>query len=299
MAKQAKIPIEGKAIRFAPGRNNEPLTALWKVWAEGNEVYAASRSAAGSIHISIHESGQVHCRLGTKLKQDFAPIMPLRSGAWFHAFELRFLWSAGALSPVGQRESLKTKMGHLIQTPEGFVLHANLIIGASGTALDSSLPVELTGQTLWRRRLRNGRVAVLVGRMLPLDEQNRERVRYIREELKVQVTFTTTPKTKYFELHDMHWSPKGGNVILVIPMGEEAFRSEQEIHSADQLSSGLQRLSLSKPPHRRRLDCARRKQGRGRRSGGVCRTDRTNKRTPEARRTRIVDHANRARKPDR
>src|SRR5208337_4353142 len=120
MAKQAKLPIEGKAIRFAPGRNDKPLTALWKVWAEGNEVYATSRFTGQSIHISVHESGQVHCRLATKQKQDF--------------------------SPLGPRESLKNKLGHLIPTPEGLVLHANLIIGASGTPLYSPLPVELTSQ---------------------------------------------------------------------------------------------------------------------------------------------------------
>src|SRR5208337_1100837 len=144
MAKQAKLPIEGKAIRFAPGRNDKPLTALWKVWAEGNEVYATSRFTGQSIHISVHESGQVHCRLATKQKQDFAPLTRVGSGPWFHAFEVRFLWSPGALSPIGPRESLKNKLGHLIPTPEGLVLHANLIIGASGTPLYSPLPVELT-----------------------------------------------------------------------------------------------------------------------------------------------------------
>ena len=229
MTKQAKLPIEGKAIRFAPGRNASPLTTFWKVWAEGNEVYALTRSFSGSMHISVHETGQVHYRLATKQKLEFAPVMPLEGGAWFHAFEIRFLWSAGAHSPVGQRESLRSKMGYLLDTPEGFVFHANLIIGASGTPLDSSLPVNLAGATLWRTRLRDGRIAVLIARLLPLDDVNRERIRYFREELGVHATFPTMPKTKYIELHSMHWSPEGGNVILVVPMGEEAFRSEQEI----------------------------------------------------------------------
>lgn len=237
MAKQAKLPIEGKAIRFAPGRNASPLTALWKVWAEGNEVYAATRSFSGSTHISVHETGQVHYRLATKQKLEFAPVMPLEGGAWFHAFEIRFFWSAGALSPVRQRESLKSKRGYLLDTPDGFVFHANLIIGASGTPLDSSLPVNLAGPTLWRTRLRDGRIAVLVGRLLPLDDLNRDRIRYFREELGAHATFTTNPKTKYFELHDVNWSLEGGNVILVVPMGEEAFRSEQEVQNTRQLSS--------------------------------------------------------------
>jgi hypothetical protein len=103
MHKPSKLPIESKEIRFAPGRNGKPLTAIWKIWREGNEVYALTRSSGNSTHISVHASGQVHYRLGTKLKHDLAPIMPLGGGPWFHAFEIRFLWSAGALSQWRRR----------------------------------------------------------------------------------------------------------------------------------------------------------------------------------------------------
>ena len=247
MAKQTKLPIENTAIRFAPGRNNEPLTAHWKVWAQGSEVYATTRTFLGSMHVSVHEFGQVHYRLAAKQKQEFAAFMPLHGSAWFHALEIRFLWSAGAFSPVRHRESLKSRMSYLLDTPEGFVLYANLIIGATGTPLDSSLPVNLIGQTLWRTRLRDGRIAVLIARLLPLDDLNRERIRYFRQELGVHVTFATMPKTKYFELHDMHRSPEGGNVILVIPMGEEAFRSEQEVRNADQLNAEPRRFLFRSP----------------------------------------------------
>jgi hypothetical protein len=231
MNKQRNLPVEGKAIRFAPSRNQEPAASLWKVWAEGSEVYASSRNPGGSPKISVHASGQIHYRLGAKLKQDLAPLMRLGTGAWFHAFELRFLLSEGALSPLRQRESLKNKSGYLIQAPEGFVLHANLIIGSPGTPLDCPLPVEFTpaGQTIWRKRLRDGRPAVLVARLLKLDDQNRQHIKYMREELKPTATFPTMPTPKYLEIYHLHWSPQGGNVILVAPMGEEAFRSEQDL----------------------------------------------------------------------
>jgi hypothetical protein len=127
------------------------------------------------------------------------------------------------------------------------VFHANLIIGSSGTPLDSSLPVELTGQTFWRTRLPDGRIAVLVGRMLPLDETNRERLRYFHEELKVRVTVSAMPKTMYSELLDVHWSPLGGNVILVIPMREENLLSEQETPSAEQLHLPTRRFLYRSP----------------------------------------------------
>jgi hypothetical protein len=236
MNKPSNLPVESKAIRFAPSRNQEPAASLWRVWAEGNEVYALSRSMK-TVKISVHESGQVHYRLGPKLKQDMAPLMQLGTGPWLHAFELRFLLSDGAFAPFGQRESLKNKSGYLISAPDGFVLYANLIIGCAGTPIDYSLPAEFTpaGQTLWRTRLRDGRPAVLVARLLPIDDQNRGHIRYLREELKPVATFSTMPTRKYIELCHLHWSAEGGNVLFVLPMGEEAFRSEQDFVQADML----------------------------------------------------------------
>jgi hypothetical protein len=58
MNKQTNLPVEGKVIRFAPGRNQEPATSLWKVWAEGSEVYALSRSFGGVLKISVHRAGR-------------------------------------------------------------------------------------------------------------------------------------------------------------------------------------------------------------------------------------------------
>ena len=51
------LPVESKAIRIAPSRNQEPAASLWKVWAEGSEVYALSRSSGASTKISVHASG--------------------------------------------------------------------------------------------------------------------------------------------------------------------------------------------------------------------------------------------------
>ena len=131
------------------------------------------------------------------------------------------------LSPVGQRELLKEKAGHLAETPEGFVLYANLMVGAPGTPLHA-VPA-IAGQTLWRTRLKDNRVGVLVGRLFELGQENLERIKYFREEHKLSVTLSGQRTTsKYAELYDVHWSPKGGNVINVLPLWEESFRYERE-----------------------------------------------------------------------
>ena len=217
MKKRADLPVEGKVIRFAPGQDQEPAASFWKVWVEGNEIYASSRSLGGSPKISVHASGQIHYRLEAKVKQDLAPLMQLGSGPWFHAFEIRFLQSPGANPPFRQRESLKNKSAYLIPVPEGFILYANLIVGAVGTPLNCPLPAQFlpAGRPLWRTRLRDGRPAVLVARMLELDSQNRDHIKYLREELKPTVTFSTMPSGRYMELFRLR--NLGQSVIVLAP----------------------------------------------------------------------------------
>lgn len=227
--------MEGKAIRFAPGRGQRPAASFWKVWAEGNEIYASFRSPGGLSRISVHASGQIHYRIEAKLKQDLAPPTRLSSGCWLHAFEIRFLVSDGANIPPRQLESLKGKLAHIVPVPEGFVLYANLLVGDPGAALNGTMPAEFlpAGELLWRTQLRDGRPAVLVARILELDAENRDHIARLRERIKPTATFSTMPSEPYVELIDIHWSPAGGNVLLVVPMGNEAFQFEQEAEPSD------------------------------------------------------------------
>jgi hypothetical protein len=229
MIKRVTLPLEGKAIRFAPGRELEPAAWFWRVWTEGNEIYALTRNSGGVAKLSVHASGQIHYRLGPKHKQDLAPIMQCASSPWLHAFEIRFLLSKGAGAPPKQRESLKNKSAYVIPVPSEKFLVVNLIVGRAGTSSKSSLPAQFSGaNVLWRAELPDHRLAVLIARMLELDDENRNKIEYYRKELKPTVTFSSTPRQPYVEIHHLHWSP-GGNVVVVVPMGHEGFRSEQEL----------------------------------------------------------------------
>lgn len=193
---------------------------------QGGEIYAVCRNPLGMAKISVHKSGQIHFRLGTKLKQNITPLSKLGLGPWFHAFEIRFLMSEGANAPPGQGESLKNKKAYVFPVTKGFIPHVNLIIGDTGTPLDSPLPGEFSGgQVMWRALLRDGRPAILVGRMLKLDDQNRAHIKCYRETLNTTVKISNA-RTAYIEYCHFIWSPTGGNVILVVPMGNEAIRYE-------------------------------------------------------------------------
>jgi hypothetical protein len=222
------LPLEGKAIRFAAERGGKPAASFWKVWCEGSEIYALARNFVGQLKISIHGSGQIHLRLGPKHKQDLAPLMRLGLGPWFHALEIKFLLSEGAKTPTKEGKSLKNKSAYLISVPDGFFLVANIVVGVHGTSLDHALPIEFGGaQILWRTCLRDGRPAILLARILPLDSQNREQIKQIREELKPTANFSSEPRESYVEIHHVHWS-EGGNIVAVIPMGDEAIRIDSD-----------------------------------------------------------------------
>jgi hypothetical protein len=217
--------VEGKLIRFAPSLEGEPVSSIWKIWAVGDEVYALSRMLG--LKISVHATGQIHVRLAKKQKQDLTPLMQLGSGPWSCAFELRFLRSDDARMPYRHRESLKNKGALMIAIPDGYALFANLIIGPRGAPLELPLPVEFSppGETLWRTRLRDGRLAALVGRVLELDQENREHLRRVRDR-KTTYNASAISEEQYMEVHEMHWSAVA-NVILIVPLGDEVFRSEQ------------------------------------------------------------------------
>lgn len=220
--------MQGKAIRFAPGRELEPASWFWRMWTEGNEIYALTRNSGEVLKVSVHASGQIHYRLGPKHKQNFAPLMQLGSSHWNHALEIRFLISETANVPPPQRDSLKNKSAYLIPTPADHFLVLNLIITAAGTS-NSPLPAQFSGaQILWQASLPDGRLAVLICRVLKLDDENRNKIAYYRQTLRPTATFSGAPREAYVEIHHLHWST-GGNVILVVPMGNEALRSEQEV----------------------------------------------------------------------
>ena len=228
---QSPTPIYGKAFRFAPALGHQPASGFWKIWAEGSEVYLTCRTPGGNQRFSIHQSGQVHYRLAAKEKQDLAPLLRLGPSPWMHAIEIRFLLSPNSFPPLKPLESLGNKKAHVISVPKGFVFHANLLIGDAGVATDCPLPAQFApaAQILWSTRLRDGRLAILVGRLLEQSEENSQHIRFIRQELKPTVNFSTMPSGgKQVEIHHLHWSPQGGNVVLVVPMGDEAFRADDE-----------------------------------------------------------------------
>lgn len=245
-----KAVCVGEALRVAPGRQGQPAAYFWKFWVSGSEAYATTRSMGNMTKISVHESGQIHMRFEGKDLQPLAPPLLLGNGHWLHAFELRFLLSPDAYRPP--KETLKGKRAFLIEVPSDTVLIMNLLVGQVGCSAATDLPHELSpaAEPFWRATLRDQRPVVLTARILEMDKQNRDEIKFIRHELNPKANFSKPPtRAPYIEIKRVVWDTKGSNVILVVPMGREAFRVQgnPSEHSSTSVIAESRAIAISSP----------------------------------------------------
>lgn len=110
------------------------------------------------------------------------------------------------------------------------MLYANLIVGKPGVSIAAAgVPDELAGGSpLWIAKLSDKREVILVGRIMPMDQQNRDQINYLRRELVPKATLSKgTGEDVYVEIRRVVWDPVGGNILLVAPMGPEAVRTPE------------------------------------------------------------------------
>lgn len=214
-------------LRVAPARDGRLAASIWRVWAQGDEVYLASRSVARISKVSLHRTGAWFLDAGHERHQ-FARPIPLCDGRWLHALELK--WLLDKMPPVEVDEPpLKPKdAAVLLETPPGFACIVNVLFGAGSTTVDSALPTEMQGVRLQEVTLRSGTPLVVIGRVQAFSDQDRRALHEHRYELAPKVSFDgPRPSRARAELMRAIASPIGGNVILVIPLGHEAISAAE------------------------------------------------------------------------
>lgn len=227
-------------MRVGPQRNGVPAAFFWKFWTSGGEVYAASRIGGHHTKISVHKSGQIHMRLGEMKKQAFFPPTLLSNG-WMHAIEIRFLIDKdSSLPPIEFLEMKGKEEALLFDVPDGAVLLLNLMFGVAGM----NPPTEFAGAArIWEASLPDGRVVQLVGRLVPMNRENAEKIQRVRHEISPQANFKgeLTGAPPYMECEHAHWGP-GGNVLCVVPMGTEGYRFDIDDAEVQPTDSRLVRI---------------------------------------------------------
>jgi hypothetical protein len=199
---------------------------------QGDELYAANQIGIRATKISIHKNGHIQVQLGAHKRIRLTKPLIIGNGHWLCPLQIRFLINPDSLSPHDQKIR---KRHFLIETPLDCVLIMDLIVWRTGCADFAELPMELlpAGEPFWRTKLRSGRAALLVARMKDMDEEDRSAIRRFRKEntpvATLRVPAGGPAPNPYVEIKEVQWSPAGGNVLLVIPMGMESYHLENPI----------------------------------------------------------------------
>ena len=162
-----------------------------------------------------------------KQKHDLQQAVQLDMAPWLHAYELRFLIGNSARRPKDERKAIQKKPHLLVPVPEKHALRLNLLVGRPGTDAGTPLPAFFGSSCtrLWQPRLRDGRLALLLGRITAFEASDENQIWAMREDLGLTLNSQSAPKEEnYVELFSFHTTTDRTNLIHVIPMGDEVFR---------------------------------------------------------------------------
>jgi hypothetical protein len=224
-------PVVGTALRFAPSVGGKMAAFMWRLWIQGNDIYAAYRRGGEMMHFSVHSSGQIHLRyVQSKQLAILAPAMLLPGRAWLHAIYLRFLLTPGNLPPPTERRLKKNQRGYLYNVDAGNVLMMSLLRATAKANVPPPLPDNFPdAQILWSAALADGSPVVLIAKTREINKQDRDDLQRLRHQQRLRVNFKAAiPAAAYLELWEIERGGDGSNLITIVPQGADALVAEGE-----------------------------------------------------------------------
>ena len=211
---------EDKQVRVAPVRGGVQIASTWRIWTQGNEFYAATRSAATISKISFHNNFNWQWRAGRDVQRLARPT--LAAPGWFEAVRIAFLVDTDVLVPKGQEDS-RTR---LIETPADHKL--SLIIWVSERSAIAFPRTIAGGHPLLKATLRDGRRLFVAANSLPFKQIDRELIADFRAKLRIEYSERPSEEDVYGEAVYSDCSPVTGNKIAIIPVGYDSVQQDFE-----------------------------------------------------------------------
>ena len=224
--REAKATQLSGALRIAPSRQHSQMAGAWRIWAQGNETYAAARDAVRVGKVSLHSNGNWQYQIGTSLQRLASPLV--MSGGWLHALQIAFLISDGVLTPINDAD----EDARLIEVPPGTKLVLNILHSQGAAQAMRTPPKEIGGPVTFHSRLRNGRNALVTSRIMPIDALDERIIADTRAAVRTQWTGTPNPADVYLEASWHQFDATSGNAIAVIPLGPEALPMAAQTQNA-------------------------------------------------------------------
>lgn len=206
---------ERSIVRVAPSRDGVQAANAWRIWIQGDEFYAGSRSMAHDAKISFHRHLNWQFRVDKSVTR-LAPPLRLSDG-WLHALEISFLVDQGVLQSMDMKPD-KVKM---IETPTGQKLLINLMLSSHNKRPGFIPPKEIGGQLVGAQRLRSGATFIVTHRVMSMTDSDRTVIQDLRSKLKVTYNERPPKEDVYVEAFSCSFSDKTGNVVAVVTTGYE------------------------------------------------------------------------------
>lgn len=212
-----------KVLRIAPARDGQQIASVWRVWAQGNEFYAASRDVIKLGKVSFHQNLNWQYQLGTLMRRLARPLC--FSEGWLHALQISFLIQHGLLLPRNQTNGKVV----FCETPVGNKLVLNLLLSSQRGIPNIEPPVEIGGTVVTSYRLRAGTSLIVTKRVLEMDGNDLKIIDDVQAKLRINVSGETLPDPKeiYFEAVWHKFDRMTGNAIAVVPAGYHAIQLER------------------------------------------------------------------------
>ena len=87
-----------RAIRIGPSVDGRLLASPWRIWAQGNEFYAAGMSTIDHGRVSFHSGGNWLYTMDRRTRKLARPIE--MSSGWMLAAQIQFLSAPGEVPPA-------------------------------------------------------------------------------------------------------------------------------------------------------------------------------------------------------
>jgi hypothetical protein len=212
------------SLRVALCRNQKPLTDLWRIWTQGDEVYVSTRNASMmKVRASFHSSGKSFLWLNQQ-RLDLGPGMLLPSGNWIDALQIQFLTPTDAMPPKEFKRPKPSDKPLYLETPDGCTVFLDVLFGLGSTTV--STPIDCmpdVTRILFTRTLRSGRAVVVTARLSDMTPGDYEHLERLRHGIGLRVHHGQPVKKPAAELYEFNVSPAGGNLVFVLPLGPEAY----------------------------------------------------------------------------
>jgi hypothetical protein len=194
--------VKDQAIRFGVGTSAKPYVPVWRLWSQRSDVYLSARDIAGTLKISLHESGAWVTQFTTQsaIQIDSASRRVMRwqrpapfADGWTQGPSVVIPWVewAGEFD-LRQKPKNLDKVQWFVAPKAGEKLCFMVLFAAKRDAdiAEVSTAGDLHGTE--RLQLKNGDTVWLQARYLPLGPGEPEHLDVLEREFRV---FTASGKT--------------------------------------------------------------------------------------------------------